>query len=67
MSESLSTNEPKSGMGKNWYVIHTYAGFEGRARRVTSLDSFIPLGPAANHVLVREAQIEAAARALVRS
>jgi 2-oxoisovalerate dehydrogenase E1 component len=42
------------------------AGFEGRARRVTSLDSFIPLGPAASHVLVQEEQIEAAARALVR-
>ncbi len=42
------------------------AGYPGRIRRVTSLDSFIPLGPAANHVLVQEAQIEEAARAIVR-
>lgn len=32
MSESLSTKEPKTGTGKNWYVIHTYAGFEGRVK-----------------------------------
>jgi 2-oxoisovalerate dehydrogenase E1 component len=31
---------------------------------VTSEDSFIPLGAAANHVLLQEAEIEAAARAL---
>jgi 2-oxoisovalerate dehydrogenase E1 component len=43
------------------------AGFSGPIRRVTSLDSFIPLGPAANHVLVQEGQIEEAARALARA
>ena len=32
MSESLSTKDPKAGTGKNWYVIHTYAGFEGRVK-----------------------------------
>jgi transcription termination/antitermination protein NusG len=32
MSEGLSTKEPKTGTGKNWYVIHTYAGFEGRVK-----------------------------------
>lgn len=32
MSESLSTKEPKVGTAKNWYVIHTYAGFEGRVK-----------------------------------
>ena len=32
MSESLSTKEPKVGTGMNWYVIHTYAGFEGRVK-----------------------------------
>src|ERR1044071_9123136 len=32
MSESLSTKEPKAGTAKNWYVIHTYAGFEGRVK-----------------------------------
>jgi transcriptional antiterminator NusG len=32
MSEGLSTNDAKVGMAKNWYVIHTYAGFEGRVK-----------------------------------
>jgi 2-oxoisovalerate dehydrogenase E1 component len=41
-------------------------GFRGTVSRVTSRDSFIPLGAAANHVLLQEAEIEAAARALVR-
>jgi 2-oxoisovalerate dehydrogenase E1 component len=41
------------------------AGFGGVIRRVTSQDSFVPLGEAANHVLLQEAEIEAAARALV--
>jgi 2-oxoisovalerate dehydrogenase E1 component len=41
------------------------AGFRGAISRVTSQDSFVPLGEAANHVLLQEAEIEAAARALV--
>jgi 2-oxoisovalerate dehydrogenase E1 component len=41
------------------------AGFEGAVTRVASQDSFIPLGEAANHVLLQETEIEAAARALV--
>jgi 2-oxoisovalerate dehydrogenase E1 component len=41
------------------------ASFEGAISRVTSQDSFIPLGEAADHVLLQEAEIEAAARALV--
>jgi 2-oxoisovalerate dehydrogenase E1 component len=40
-------------------------GFRGPIARVTSHDSFIPLGDAANHVLMSEADIEAAARSLV--
>ena len=43
------------------------AGFGGRMARVTSQDSFIPLGDAAEHVLVSEADIEAAARRLLGS
>jgi 2-oxoisovalerate dehydrogenase E1 component len=39
--------------------------FQGTVSRVTSQDSFIPLGEAANHVLLQEEEIEAAARALV--
>ncbi len=41
------------------------ARFDGPVVRVTSEDSFIPLGGAANHVLLGEDEIEAAARALV--
>ena len=43
------------------------ANFEGTISRVTSQDSFVPLGEAADHVLLQEAEIEAAARALVGS
>jgi 2-oxoisovalerate dehydrogenase E1 component len=38
------------------------AGFGGSIVRVTSQDSFIPLGDAANRVLLQEAEIEVAAR-----
>jgi 2-oxoisovalerate dehydrogenase E1 component len=41
------------------------AGFTGRVTRVTSKDSFVPLGHAARLVLVSEAEIEAAALDLV--
>lgn len=40
-------------------------GFTGRIARVASEDSFVPLGAAANRVLVDEEQIEAAIRALL--
>jgi 2-oxoisovalerate dehydrogenase E1 component len=40
--------------------------FEGAVSRVTSQDSFIPLGQAAELVLLQEAEIDTAARALVR-
>jgi 2-oxoisovalerate dehydrogenase E1 component len=41
------------------------AGFDGRLARVTSKDSFIPLGAAARLVLLSEQEIEAAATALL--
>ncbi|MRH87446.1 MFS transporter [Nocardia sp. SYP-A9097] len=41
------------------------AGFDGRIARVTSEDSFIPLGAAANTVLLDEDRIEAAADKLL--
>ncbi|WP_153411809.1 thiamine pyrophosphate-dependent enzyme [Nocardia macrotermitis] len=41
------------------------AGFTGPITRVTSADSFVPLGPATAHVLLDEATIEKAAVALV--
>ncbi len=41
------------------------SGFSGRAARVAAMDSFIPLGDAARHVLVSEADIEKAAADLL--
>ena len=41
------------------------AGYPGRMARVCSADSFIPLGAAAAHVLLGEAEIESAARRLL--
>jgi len=38
---------------------------DGVIRRVTSADSFIPLGPAADHVLLSEADIVRAVRAML--
>lgn len=35
-------------------------GYSGRVRRVASLDSFVPLGPAAGHILLSESDISAA-------
>ncbi|MCG8422219.1 MAG: thiamine pyrophosphate-dependent enzyme [Proteobacteria bacterium] len=40
-------------------------GFAGTVRRVASLDSFVPLGPAAGHVLVGESDIAGAALAML--
>jgi 2-oxoisovalerate dehydrogenase E1 component len=41
------------------------AGYVGAARRIASVDSFIPLGPAARQVLVAEESITQGARALL--
>jgi 2-oxoisovalerate dehydrogenase E1 component len=43
------------------------AGFGGRVARVASKDSFIPLGAAANLVLLSQREIEDAALALLRA
>ena len=42
------------------------AGFHGPVARVAAEDSFVPLGPAALHVLVSPDRVEAAAHELVR-
>ena len=55
------------GVSEAVFTALIEGGFTGAMRRVASLDSFVPLGPAANLVLVQEAQIEAAARALARA
>jgi 2-oxoisovalerate dehydrogenase E1 component len=55
------------GVSEGIVSVLVDAGFEGTISRVTSQDSFVPLGAAANQVLLQEAEIEAAARALVGS
>ncbi len=54
------------GVSEGVITALTEAGFDGTLRRVASEDSFIPLGDAANHVLVSEAAIEAALVAMGR-
>jgi len=46
-------------------VAQSFHRFDGRIGRVTSKDSFVPLGDAARLVLVSEEEIEAAALALL--
>ena len=49
------------GVGEGVVTGLVEAGFGGPIRRVASQDSFIPLGPAAQHVLLGEDEIEKAA------
>jgi 2-oxoisovalerate dehydrogenase E1 component len=49
------------GVGEGVVTALAEAGFGGPILRVASEDSFIPLGPAAGHVLLSEEQIEKAA------
>jgi len=53
------------GVGEGVVAELVDAGFDGRIGRVTSKDSFVPLGDAARLVLVSEEEIEAAALALL--
>jgi 2-oxoisovalerate dehydrogenase E1 component len=54
------------GVGEGVLSLLVESGFRGRMARVASRDSFVPLGAAANLVLLGEAEIEAAARALMQ-
>jgi 2-oxoisovalerate dehydrogenase E1 component len=54
------------GVSEGILAALTDHGFRGPVVRVTSEDSFVPLGEAARHVLVSEAEIEKAATALAR-
>jgi 2-oxoisovalerate dehydrogenase E1 component len=54
------------GVGEGVLAMLAESGFEGRLARVASRDSYVPLGAAADLVLLGEDEIEAAARALVR-
>lgn len=53
------------GVGEGVLAVLTDHGFAGRVQRVSSADSFIPLGDAALEVLLSEDTIEAAAVKLV--
>jgi 2-oxoisovalerate dehydrogenase E1 component len=64
---TLIVDETRRSGGVAEGVITTLidAGYLGRLARVTSKDSYIPLGDAANLVLLSEDEIEAAALSLV--
>jgi 2-oxoisovalerate dehydrogenase E1 component len=64
----LVADETRRTGGVSESVITTLvdAGFTGRIARVASHDSFVPLGDAADTVLLSEAAIEDAARDLLR-
>ena len=49
------------GVGEGIVAELLDAGYAGRLARVSSKDSFVPLGDAARHVLLSEAEIETAA------
>lgn len=53
------------GVGEGILAALVDAGYVGVARRVASIDSFIPLGAAARHVLVSEESILDGARGLL--
>ncbi|MFC9658877.1 thiamine pyrophosphate-dependent enzyme [Nocardia sp. NPDC127606] len=55
------------GISESVFAALIDAGYRGALARVTSADSFIPLGPAADTVLLGESAIEAAARRIVSS
>ncbi|MFF2391671.1 thiamine pyrophosphate-dependent enzyme [Nocardia sp. NPDC058114] len=55
------------GVSESVFATLVDAGYQGALARVTSADSFIPLGPAADTVLLGESAIEAAARRIVSS
>ncbi|MEU4782356.1 transketolase C-terminal domain-containing protein [Micromonospora sp. NPDC023633] len=53
------------GVGEGVIAALVDAGYVGAARRVAGVDSFVPLGPAARHVLVSEEAITQGARTLL--
>ena len=54
------------GVSEELFTALAEGGFTGPLRRVAAADSYIPLGPAADHVLVSEQEIEKAALQLAR-
>ncbi|HKT01549.1 MAG TPA: thiamine pyrophosphate-dependent enzyme [Rugosimonospora sp.] len=55
------------GVGEGVVAALTDRGYVGSALRVASIDSFVPLGAAARHVLVSEESIIQGARSLLES
>jgi 2-oxoisovalerate dehydrogenase E1 component len=53
------------GVGEGVITALVERGFDGRVARVASADSYVPLGAAADHVLLSEQHIEWGARALL--
>ena len=53
------------GVGEGVVTELVENGYDGRIARVAAQDSFVPLGPAANLVLVQEEDIDRAARTLL--
>ncbi|MFD3596050.1 thiamine pyrophosphate-dependent enzyme [Nocardia sp. NPDC058640] len=68
-SRVLVADETRSsgGVSESVYAALIDGGYRGALARVTSEDSFIPLGPAADTVLLSETAIETAARRTVLS
>ncbi|MFI6219663.1 thiamine pyrophosphate-dependent enzyme [Nocardia salmonicida] len=63
----LVADETRStgGVSESVYAALIDTGYRGALARVTSEDSFVPLGPAADTVLLSESAIETAARRLI--
>src|SRR5699024_7507540 len=57
----VAATRHSGGVGEAVLAALAENGFTGRMERVAGLDTFIPLGTAANHVLVSEDDIEKAA------
>ena len=53
------------GAGEGVLAALVDAGYVGAAKRVCAADSYLPPGPAADHLLVSEEVIEQAARCLL--
>jgi 2-oxoisovalerate dehydrogenase E1 component len=53
------------GVGEGILAALVDGGFVGAARRIASADSFVPLGPAAQQVLIGEDAITQGAHALL--
>ena len=64
----LVVDETRASGGVSEGVVTALAeaGYDAPVARVTSADSFVPLGPAADAVLLQEAEILAAAHRLLR-